>query len=104
MFNGFFGDSEGVKSFDGTSWAEYTVDDGLASNTVTALTVDKNNVKWIGTDCGVSSFDDYIWKTYNGDNGFVSEEINVIAVGTDNKKWFGTMSCGFMEFRRQHMD
>ncbi len=50
---------EGVFSFDGGRWRNYTTADGLSDDNVVSIAVDNDNVKWFGTYYGgVSRFDD----------------------------------------------
>jgi ligand-binding sensor domain-containing protein len=48
----------GVVCFDDRVWTTYTTNDGLLSNDVRTMAIDRDGVKWFGTDAGVSSFDD----------------------------------------------
>ncbi len=48
---------EGVYRFDGTSFTQFTVDNGLNNNTVWAITEDDKGRIWFGTDTGLSRLD-----------------------------------------------
>ncbi|MFQ5856871.1 MAG: two-component regulator propeller domain-containing protein [Anaerolineae bacterium] len=48
------GSSGGAHHFDGTAWTTYTAQDGLVSNWVSAIAVDRAGNYWFGTDDGVS--------------------------------------------------
>jgi len=91
------GRGSGVSSFDGTTWKTYktyTPEFGLAlaSNSVWAIAVDADNVKWFGTfDSGVSSFDGTTWTTYTTEDGLAHNWVRTIAIDADNVKWFGTL-------------
>jgi ligand-binding sensor domain-containing protein len=80
----------GVSKFDGTTWTNYTTEDGLANNTVYAIAIDAEGNKWFGTMGGVSKFDGTDWTTYTSD-GLASNCINAIAIDAQGNKWFGTM-------------
>lgn len=54
--NLWFGTKGGVSIFDGTAWTSFTINNGVISNNILCLTVDKNGVVWLGTDNGVISF------------------------------------------------
>lgn len=43
---------------------ENTDEDGLPSNVITKITIDKNGIKWIATDNGLVSFDGEKWTAY----------------------------------------
>jgi ligand-binding sensor domain-containing protein len=51
-----FGTQGGLSLFDGTAFKNFTKDNGLNSNNILCLTVDKDGVVWIGTDDGVNSY------------------------------------------------
>ena len=74
--------AEGVYSFDGQSWTQYTTDDGLVSNTILSMAVDPDGELWIGTDGGLSHFDGESWTTYKEGSYFKS-----IAVAPDGALW-----------------
>ncbi len=49
----------GVCAFDGNSWTEYDVSDGLVGPVVRALTIDSQNSVWVATSSGVSKISDH---------------------------------------------
>ena len=53
----WFGTEGGLTKFDGTSFTNYTVRDGLVSDDVWCLTFDRRGDLWVGTLQGVSRFD-----------------------------------------------
>jgi hypothetical protein len=69
----------------------YTTSDGLISNSVRAMAVDRLGFKWIGTDKGVSQFDGKRnWVTYDYSDGLPSNFINCVVVDPLDNIWFGT--------------
>ena len=67
--------SEGVYRFNGKTFTQFTVKDGLSSNTVWSILEDKTGNIWFGTDAGICR---YNWKTINyipittsGNNNFL---------------------------------
>lgn len=48
---------EGVYRFDGKSFIQYTIQDGLSSNTVWSILEDRQGRIWFGTDSGLSRWD-----------------------------------------------
>jgi ligand-binding sensor domain-containing protein len=79
------------------TWRTFTAENsGLAGNTVRAVFVDVNGVKWFGTDSGLSRFDGTEWKTYKsdaGDPGLAADRVNGIALETLDsglKLWLAT--------------
>lgn len=49
----------GVCAFDGNSWTEYHVADGLVGPVVRALAIDSQNSVWVATSSGVSKISDH---------------------------------------------
>ena len=85
-----------MQSVAGT-WETYTTSNsGLAGNTVRAVFVDADGVKWFGTDSGLSRFDGAEWTSYrsgSGDPGLAHDRVNGIAVESlepDRKLWLAT--------------
>ena len=69
----------------------YTTSDGLISNSVRAIAVDRLGFKWIGTDKGVSQFDGKRnWVTYDYSDGLPSNFINCVVIDPLDNIWFGT--------------
>ena len=66
---------EGVSEFNGTTWTNYTAEDGLADNGVNSIAIDAQGNKWFGTSAGVSKFDGTTWTTYTTADGL--EDNNV---------------------------
>lgn len=70
--------------------SKYTVDDGLASNTVLAIAFAPDGATWFGTSAGASRFDGRAWTTYTTADGFGSNTVHAIAVAPAGALWFGT--------------
>jgi hypothetical protein len=85
----------GVSHFDGKIWKHYSSQNGLVNNFVSAMVVDKDGVRWFGTNGGVSSFDGNTWKNYTGITNY---PIKTAAVDMNNVKWFGTSGGGVISF------
>ncbi len=66
----------GISRFEQGKWTVYRVEDGLPSNNVNDLALDRYNRIWAATDKGVSYFDDKIWKLYD------SLPTSTIAIGS----------------------
>jgi tetratricopeptide (TPR) repeat protein len=92
---GFFAFSgPGVRSVEAAQLKRYTVSDGLASDTITAMASDKKGNLWAGTIDGAASFNGEKWEKYTVENGCLKDNA-VWAVGVDegdgySKVWFGT--------------
>ncbi len=78
---------------DTTNWVSYKLSNSqISSNVVSCISVDKNNMKWIGTrDKGVAAFDGKNWFKYDTKNSsLISDFIYCIEVAEDNSIWVGT--------------
>ena len=87
----------------GQQWTTYTINNGLVWNWVDAIAIDKQNIKWFGTEIGLSRFDGTIWTNYTTQNGLPGDVVRSIAVDSLNNKWFGTedgygMNCKISKF------
>ncbi|RZL09148.1 MAG: hypothetical protein EOO89_21945, partial [Pedobacter sp.] len=73
---------------------QYTADDGLAHNSVSAIIQDKNGLMWIGTRDGLNRFDGYSFKSYkNKGSKFGNIGNNVVITLVEDKNgmlWIGT--------------
>ncbi len=78
---------------DTTIWVDFQIfNSDIQSNTLTALAVDKNNVKWIGTEInGLIRYDEVSFINFNTSNSSItSNKINCISVDEQNRIWIGT--------------
>jgi ligand-binding sensor domain-containing protein len=90
----WIGTDYGVSKFDGANWTNYTA---FGGSQVLAITIDKEGVKWFGTNGeGIVSLNGTNWNYYKNDEGFlncnVSNIITSIAIDPIGNKWFGTIS------------
>lgn len=78
---------------DTSVWIDYQVfNSGISSNNLTAITIDQNNVKWIGSlDKGLIRYDEISFIKYDMTNSSIpSNRINCIAIDNQNRVWVGT--------------
>jgi hypothetical protein len=77
-----------------------TVNSRLPNRSIYSVAVDKQGVKWFGTDgSGLVKFDGTQWSTYNAANSNLKcNLIRVIYVDEDNNKWIGTTCGGLHKF------
>ena len=52
------GTKGGVSVFDGTGWTSFTINDGLISNNILFILIDKNGLVYLGTDNGIMVYTD----------------------------------------------
>lgn len=78
---------------DTSVWVDYQVfNSDIQSNLLTAIAIDLDGVKWIGSlDEGLISYNDIEFINYNENNSPLPDNIiNSISVDNMNKKWIGT--------------
>ncbi|MFQ5543434.1 MAG: two-component regulator propeller domain-containing protein [Nitrospiria bacterium] len=80
----------GVSRFDGTTWKNFTTDDGLAGNIVYDVTIDPHDgAIWFGTNHGVSRYDGQNWTNLTRQNGLTDENVYAIAIDQKQRVWLG---------------
>ena len=78
---------------DTSVWIDYQVfNSEIQSNNLTAITIDNNNIKWIGsTDKGLIRYDEVSFVNYDLTNSSIpGNQVNCIAVDNQNRIWVGT--------------
>lgn len=93
----------GISRFEQGAWTVYRVEDGLPSNEVSDLTLDRYNRIWAATAKGVAYFDDKVWKIYD------TLDTTTIAIGSscgdtpcpfdDDHVWTSTPAMGLTHSR-----
>lgn len=54
----WFGTKGGISVFDGTGWTSFTMKDGLISDNILFILIDKNGLVYFGTDNGIMVYTD----------------------------------------------
>jgi ligand-binding sensor domain-containing protein len=85
----------GLSRFDGKSWRNYTMADGLPGNLIFMLNRDPSGKLWIGTNNGVAVLEgDKITakklKLMTTKDGLFSNTVFSMATGEDGSKWLGS--------------
>lgn len=78
---------------DTTKWVSYKVNNSpISSNYISAVVVDKNNIKWVGTlDKGLCRYNGKKWQIFNHTNSpLIYDFINCLGVDRNNNLWIGT--------------
>lgn len=84
-----------------TQWISFNgANSRLPNNSIYSIAIDKQDVKWIGTDgYGVARFDGANWTIFNSKNSGLSDDfVRVVYIDKDNNKWFGTRFGGLYKF------
>ncbi|HEX2867338.1 MAG TPA: PEGA domain-containing protein [Ignavibacteriales bacterium] len=89
-----------LKLKDTTIWVTYnTNNSGIPNNIISALLIDQNDVKWIGTmGAGVVRFDGVTWQSFNSKNSLMPNDfITCMIFDEEGHLWAGTNN-GLAEF------
>ena len=74
-----------------TYWETFHVSDGLPSDKVFCVAVDRDRV-WAGTDRGLGCYEGGVWKAYTTDDGLSHNAILALAVDPATRDvWAATM-------------
>ena len=84
----------GLFHTDGSTWTQYTADDGLVSQNVTALMQSRDGAIWVGVDNGLSCYDGTQWQSFTGRDGSVGVSVQALLQTGDGKVWVGTRDGG----------
>lgn len=80
----------GVSRFEGGSWHNLSMQDGLAGNIVYSIAQDNAGAYWFGTNRGVSRYDGRSFSNYDAASGLPGNHVYAIAVTPGNDVWVGT--------------
>jgi len=97
------GGDRGVVVYDGDSWREFTIADGVPSHIFSGIAIAPDGTVWISTEAldhgvpdpgedpnvpaaGVASFDGQTWTTYTTADGLASNDGKIV-VGSDGTVW-----------------
>ena len=80
----------GVARWDGKTWTNFTVRQGLAGNIVYSMAQDKSGVLWFGTNRGLSRYDGHGFKNLGVAEGLLDQNVYAVAVAPDGDVWAGT--------------
>src|SRR6266498_4907588 len=91
----------GVALYDGNKWKRFTRSDGLPSEDVFRITIDSNDVAWVGTWGGVAKFDGTSWSTpYSAENGTLqNDHIATILFDPQGDIWLGHIDRGISLYK-----
>ena len=80
----------GVSRFDGKTWTNFTVKDGLAGDIVYSIVQDAKGVLWFGTNNGLSRYDGKSWSSIDSKTGLLDNNVYALAVAPNGDIWAGT--------------
>jgi ligand-binding sensor domain-containing protein len=79
-----------VSRFDGKTWTNFTVENGLAGDIVYSIAQDAKGVLWFGTSNGVTRYDGKTWRSVDQRNGLLDNNVYALAVAPNGDIWAGT--------------
>jgi len=98
MLLGIYG--EGFFEFDGTTVTKkLTTENGLISNSIWRIIVDRNDRVWIGTDNGLSIYDGQDFINFTVENGLPYNTIRGLTEMDNGDVWVGTDKEGIVIFK-----
>lgn len=80
----------GLARFDGKTWRNYTVADGLPGNHVFMLHLDSRGKLWIGTNAGLARLDGDKFVVMTTEQGLFSNNVFSMATGPGGDQWIGS--------------
>lgn len=80
----------GLARFDGETWTNYTVADGLPANHVFSLYQDPDGRIWVGTSNGMALKQDEGFKILSTEDGLFSKIVFSMASASDGSAWIGS--------------
>ena len=94
--------AEGASFYDGSTWTNFTTEDGLAGSAVRAIAADDQNRIWIGTATGLSIWTGSTFFNLTTANGLPSDDIS--ALQADGQViWIGTHGGGLLRFQENQL-
>ncbi len=88
--NLLLGTNEGVFTYDGKFFINYTKAQGLPDNTVNAILTARDGTYWFGTDAGVARFDGKSFTHYTKAQGLADNRVKSILEDNMGSIWFAT--------------
>lgn len=86
----WFGGKNGIAVRNGSTFTNYTTENGLPDLNVNAIAVSKDGSVWVGTDNGAAVFQANQWKVYNSANGLAGDKISAIVFDKNGAVWLGS--------------
>jgi len=80
----------GVSRYDGQTFTLLDTDNGLADNSVSAITETEDGSLWFGTRAGLSRWQNGQMTSFTKEDGLPSSRIRSLAVDSNDQLWIGT--------------
>lgn len=92
----------GASYFNGFSWKNYTMADGLAGSLIRAIATDSQGRTWFGTESGLSIWNGSTFFNLTRENGLPSDNISALLASGD-VMWIGAMGGGLFRFEKNQL-
>lgn len=76
----------------------FTMQNGMPSNSVRSLLTDSDGFLWIGTDAGLCRFDGENFRIFSSEDGFIGNKIWSITEDESQNLWFGDYGGGLWRY------
>lgn len=87
----WFATNAGAFAYDGTTFTQFTTEDGLSSNNLSSVIEDAEGNIWFGTAAnGASRFDGQDWEIFTQADGLASNDISAVFADDTGLLWFGS--------------
>lgn len=80
--------SDGLGAYDGYSWKRFRVSDGLPSDFVRCVLVDRAGQLWVGSDRGAGLFDGNTYRSFGSETNLAGLNVRRIVEDPDGTLWF----------------
>ncbi len=80
----------GLTRFDGRTWRNFTVADGLPANHIFMLKRDGDGNFWVGTSKGLARFDGTAFEVFRARDGLYADNVFSLAIGGGKDLWVGS--------------
>ena len=84
----------GAMRYDGAQFHSVRATNGLAHDSVQAITRDSTGRLWFATSGGLSCFDGQEWRSLKRADGLPADELRCLMVAWDGRLWIGTAGGG----------
>lgn len=92
----------GVSKFDGSTFSNYSTDEGLCSKYVSGFVVDLKNRLWMKSLEGLTMVDGDRFVTYHKNNGLPHDFISALLLDREQNLWIGTYGKGAARLKSEY--
>jgi two-component system response regulator AtoC len=92
----------GLSCYDGKTLINYTMEDGLPSDSANSMVEDDDGNLWIGTGWGLCRFDGEKFITYSNKQGLPDFVHQYSAKDSSGQLWFGSFNSGLYRYDGKH--